>query len=187
MEVESIASLIGVMALLAGGGTFVYCLGQAVAVSQTRATSLHQNSDEEAREDFLKMVGETKSELVIYDDGDADADSVYQSRDVVDALRRRLDEYPELRVRYAFNHPTGETLFEELAETHPHIEAKTWTGGDQRRHYKLSDRRKAYVSHHGRGSKDRYCRTIDCTAVTAFGLPWPLKPFYIDFKRHAAA
>ena len=48
------------------------------------------NTDEQATEMFIKLVNQTLRQIDIHDDGKDFADSMYNSPDVIDALRERI-------------------------------------------------------------------------------------------------
>ena len=58
-------------------------LQDAAEVSRTNVTELPPNNNEEVVLATLGLLREADSEIIMYDDGDTDPESLYQSNDVV--------------------------------------------------------------------------------------------------------
>jgi hypothetical protein len=162
-------------------------LRDVAEVSRTIVTDLGLNSDEDAKAHFLNLLEEATSEVIMYDDGDLGQESIYQSADVIAALRQKLERFPGFVVRCELNHLNGETRFErELQHSRVFISGRA---AEDRTHYKVFDRKKAYVSRHGVGETARNRRLIDCTNAPSRKPELPpiaLRPYIEDFEQNAA-
>ncbi len=111
-----IGPVVNILLTAAAGLLSIPWLRDAVEVSRTRVTEMSPNDNEEAEQVFLDLLGEAETEIVMYDDGDANQGSLYQSSKVVQAVKDKIHENPTFKVDCVLNNRTGATLFEtELA------------------------------------------------------------------------
>ena len=101
------------------------------------------NTDEQATEMFIELVNQTRRQIDIHDDGNDFAESMYNSPDVIDALRERIRKR-NIRVRCLFNDADQPLALLKLAhseEFRNHIEIWYVSGGRQEpdTHYKIVD------------------------------------------------
>lgn len=159
----------------------------AAELSRVKVVKMRPNSDEVVVANFLQLLAEASVELVMYDDGDTSPESLYQDRRAVDALRDRLED-PDFAVDCVLNNRNGETLFERALGGLPNVRIRSRVSNPRRVHYKIIDRRKAYVSCHDVGQKTRGRKLIDCTDVPLRRgrTPIALRRYFNDFERHAA-
>ena len=120
------------------------------------------NTDEQATEMFIELVNQTRRQIDIHDDGNDFADSMYNSPDVIDALRERIRKR-NIKVRCLFNDADQPLELLKLArseEFRNHIDIWYLSGGRQEpdTHYKIVDSgRLVHLSSHKHGaSKRRY-------------------------------
>ena len=163
-------------------------LRDAAELSHVKVVKMTPHDDEVVVTDFLQLLAEASVEIVMYDDGDTSPESLYQDRRAVDALRDRLVEDPDFTIDCVLNDRNGETLFESALEGLPNVRIRSRASNPRRVHYKIIDRRKAYVSCHDVGQKTRGRKLIDCTDVplTRGRTPIALRRYFDDFERHAA-
>ena len=159
-------------------------LRDTVEVSRTIVSPLPPNSDDDAVNDFLDLLVEARKEVVMYDDGDTAEGSLYQSSRVVDAIRKKIEEYQDFHVDCTLNRMHGDTLFEQKLRSHHNVHIWQRSSHESREHYKIFDGRKAYVSCHEPGSKMRNRSIIDCTKAMSKSHPRPLalRRYFDDFK-----
>ena len=115
------------------------------------------NTDEQATEMFIGLVNQTRRQIDIHDDGGDLADSMYNSRDVMDALRDRIRER-NIKVRCLFNDADQPPELLKLARSEEYgnrIEIWHLGGGRQEpdTYYKIVDSgRLVHLSRHAHGA-----------------------------------
>ena len=184
-----IGSALNVLLIAIAALVSIPWLRDVVEVSRTRVTPMAPNSNDEAQRIFLDLLGEATTEIVIYDDGDTQAGSLYQSREVVRALEDKIRANPEFKIDCVLNDATGATLFERELARHSNVRIRPRSADPSRIHYKIIDGRKAYVSCHEHGTTARNRRMIDCTNALSRNRnsrPLALRRYFDDFERHAA-
>ena len=129
----------------------IACLSRGGNVVEDR------NSGEKAVGYFMRVLDEANEQLIIHDDGDSVAQSIYNDTKAMAALDRRLSD-SELEVRILFNNPGVQLRILELAKKHSdqlliRYRRKGRPVGDI--HYKIADRHMGYFSEHDEGSSDR--------------------------------
>lgn len=148
--------------------------GYVVAAGSVALLSIEdgRNDDTLVSNVLLGLVNEAERSIVICDDGDQPpgVSSVYDDQDVVDAIARRLDEKPELKIRCFFSSDDQTAFVSEFEGCHDRVTINRIARQDV--HFKIIDGgRKAYVSAHRRGAQERNFRLYDCTWVA----PWARK------------
>ena len=182
-----IVPLVNVVLVLAAGIASIPWLRDAVEVSRTMVSEMPPNSNAEAEQVFLDLLREAETEIVMYDDGDIGEGSLYQSPKVVEAIKTKLQENPEFRVRCVLNE-MHDTLFERELVTILGVEIRRRSSNPSRVHYKIIDGLKAYVSCHQPGEAARNRRMIDCTNAPSRRQgrhPLALQRYFEDFERYA--
>ena len=180
--------VLNILMVVIAGLISIPWLRNAVEVSRTVRTELPPNDNAEAEHIFLDLLAEAKAELVIYDDGDAAEGSLYQSPEVVEALRGKLRANASFRVECVLNE-TGRTLFERELAREDRVRIRRRGSDPSRVHYKIIDKRKAYVSCHEPGEVARNRAMIDCSNALSRRRgrpPLALRRYFDDFERHAA-
>ena len=145
------------------------------------------NDDEKAQTAFLDLLGEAREEMIVHDDGGPNEGSIYESDQVVEALKEKLDSHPKFEMKCLFSNPTP-TKFTEHFRDHPRVRIVV---RDKRSsmHYKIiDDGRKAYVSSHKSGSSERNFKFIDCsdTLGSKYARDAALGDYLRDFDNHAS-
>ena len=144
-------------------------LWMTLQLRHVTSTRTRLNAGPVAMEEFLKLLDEARREMIIYDDGDMVADSIYAMQELVDAVREKLKSSSEFRMRCLFNAPDDSLPFMK-AFGHG-VDRVTIKPRDRNRHpfrthYKIIDGgRKAYLSEHSLGSRERWFKIVDCTKV----------------------
>ena len=168
---------------LTAGAYVIWALDDAERMTETVSTEETLNSNELARTAFLELLDEAERRMIVYDDGDGDAESIYQSEVVVGAVQSKLDVKPRFRLKCVFN-SSASTLFKERFKGNPRVEVRLRRDSQKRIHYKIIDGRKAYVSHHAPGSQRRAVKMITCRRPL-FGNASELDHYFEDFRGHA--
>lgn len=185
-----IGPVVNILLTAAAGLLSIPWLRDAVEVSRTRVIEMPPNSNEAAARIFLELLGEAKTELVMYDDGDPHEGSLYQSQEVVQAIKDKIRENPKFQVDCVLNTRTGATLFEtELALEQQNVRIRERRANPSRVHYKIIDAQKAYVSCHQLGEMARNRRMIDCSSALSRRhgrRPLALRRYFNDFECYAA-
>lgn len=189
MDMIGLSAVNGLLILIAGLFSIRW-LRDAVEVSRTHVVRMASNSNEEAERIFLDLLREAKDEIVMYDDGDTNEESLYQSEAVVEAIKNKIQENSRFKVDCVLNDCKGVTRFEKEFARKPTVHIRRRRDNPSRIHYKIIDGRKAYVSCHALGGTARNRTMIDCTNAPSRhrGVrPLALRRYFEDFERHAAA
>ena len=101
-----------------------------------------------------------------------------------------MDENPAFLVHCVLNNKLGDTLMERELKAHPNVTIRQRRPGTQSRvHYRIIDRKKAYVSCHQPGQANRNRKLIDCTHALSRRPKMPplaLRRYLDDFEHHVA-
>ena len=154
------------------GATVIVCLVLAIrtiyrgwAFLQVSTTS-DSNSDEAAVEQFVALLDEAETSMVVHDDGNKMDGSIYESDTVIDAVREKIAKHKDFRLSCHFNF--GGTRFTDELAGCPAVRIRTGQGDRPADdvHYKIIDcGRKAHLSSHRFNSKERRYKVIDCGNV----------------------
>lgn len=145
--------------------SFLVCLYLVVSVQGDlrMLEEYGENTDEQARDMFMDLLGQTRRRIVIHDDGNYFPGSVYNDPNVIDALRERARRR-KIRVRCLFNDADEELGLIKLArseESRGQIEVWKLRGGRREPdvHYKIVDSgRLVHLSRHDHGASEREYR-----------------------------
>ena len=184
-----IGPVVNILLTVAAGLFSIRWLRDAVEVSRTRVTEMSPNNNEAAEQIFLELLDEAETEIVMYDAGDDDDGSLYQSQEVVQAIRDKLHENAEFKVDCVLNNRAGATLFETELAQEPNVKIRERRDNPSRVHYKIIDGRKAHVSCHEPGKMVRNSRMIDCSNAPSRRRDWrplALRRYFDDFESCAA-
>ena len=115
------------------------------------------NDDEQAIKHFLAVLSSAEQELLVHDDGDKARGSLYDDEDTVQAVRERLRECPDLKIRCLLNFNEGVQLAALGGEYGSRFQVRYL---HQRPaddvHFKIADGGKmAYLSTHPKGVAER--------------------------------
>lgn len=101
------------------------------------------NTDEKAVEVYVRLISNAKKSVTIFDDGDNSSKSVYNSEDVISAIRAQIQKYPDLKIRCLFNNKNDEIKLAQLADNEFKKNVKIWYSEKPREenetHYKIVD------------------------------------------------
>lgn len=165
-------------------------LRDAIEVSRTDVIEMPPNSDTSVERILLKLIEQAEREVVLYDDGDSGTGSLYQSEEIVLALRQKLQQNPHFRVDCVLNAPTGTTLFEQKLGPLDNVRIRRRRENPSTIHYKIFDGTLGYISRHRPGEVTRNRKLIDCTRAQSRHpgrRPLALRRYFDDFERYAAA
>ena len=140
----------GVFFSIAAVGIYAYYTGALLSLK----LDVGRNSDAFASEVFVRLLGEAQESMLVCDDGNKMDVSVYEDDSVVDAVRTKLNSYPEFKMYCLFS-DTEETKFLRAFNDEPRVRIKS---GVRRRpvHYKIIDGgRSGYLSRHAHGETQR--------------------------------
>ena len=163
-------------------------LRDAIEVSRTDVIEMPPNSDTSVERILLKLIRNAQREIVLYDDGDLGAGSLYQSEEIVSALQSKLQD-PNFRVDCVLNTKTGSTLFEQELEALKNVRIRSRRANPSTIHYKIFDGTVGYISRHRLGETTRNRKLIDCTRAQSRHpgrRPLALRRYFDDFERYAA-
>ena len=138
------------------------------------------NSDAVALKEFLRLLREAKTEMLICDDGNKMPGSIYDNDEVVDAVKAKLESSEGFKMMCLFSNEYVSKFRREL-ENLDGIEIKL--ASDRRDvHYKIIDGgRSGYLSRHEEGESGRefesYRRVFGRVRRSTFG------PFVEDINR----
>lgn len=162
----------------------LFFLVQAVLVSRIDTKVLH-NNDSLAKEAFLALLSEAEREMLVYDDGNDDPKSIYNDPEVIDQIDETLHQRPDLELKCVFN-VQDRTKFTERFGDHARVSIRARRINKRRVHYKIVDRRKAYISCHELGSRERTGKMIDLGDTKMIGRGLIFRPYVEDFRKYAA-
>lgn len=154
-----------------GSVTFgAFVMDRSMQLQRVSVAPVQINDDEAAKTAFLELLEEAKHVMVIYDDGNEMENSIYMDNSVLEAVGRKLEEYPEFRIRCLFNCEDPSLLFRKFFSGHDRVDIMTVSPHmeDFAVHYKIiDDGKKAYLSKHSLGNQSRIFRTVSCEDVPA--------------------
>lgn len=144
-------------------------LNRAMKLRYVTSTSVATNDGRVTEDKFLELLDEARSSMIIYDDGDKVAGSIYMSPRILESVKGKLDSDPEFQMRCLFNFDEPELVFRKALEgSSTQVEIRTYDPRQPRlaTHYKIIDNgAKAYLSRHRPGEVRRHSRVVDCTEV----------------------
>lgn len=178
-----------VIAILAAGFlTSVYLIASVQGDLRMREES-GLNTDEQATTMFIGLLNQTRRRIDIHDDGNDFAGSMYNSPEVIGALRERIQER-NIKVRCLFNDADQPLELLNLARTDEfgsHIEVWYLRGGRQEpdTHYKIVDGgRLVHLSRHARGAGERGYRLRKALRWWEFHTRYRISKQYRDHFEH---
>ena len=155
-----------------------FMLYRAAQFQAIRKSALQMNDKRVALKEFIRLLGAASQEMVIYDDGDDVADSMYGTEEITQAIHGKLSGHPDFRIRFLLNCTARHSMFpREFDSGDPRIEIRTRrpaedppTRADVGPYYKMIDGgRCVYLSWHDRSGMARVHQVIDCSNVKGFG------------------
>ena len=179
-----------VLAILAAG----FLISMYLIVSVQGDLGLREesglNTDEQATAMFIALVNQTRHRIDIHDDGNDFAGSMYNSPEVMDALRERIRKR-NIKVRCLFNDADQPLELLELArseEIRSRIEIWYLNGGRQEpdTHYKIVDGgRLVHLSRHEHGAGERGYRLRKALRWWEFNTRYRISKQYRDHFEHS--
>ncbi len=125
------------------------------------------NDDSAVVDMFVRVLRAAKERLIIHDDGDKIAGTVYDDRTAIEAVRNRLEECSTLEIRCLFNDQADLDMVRELRNAYPGRFLVTYRSGDRPDrdiHYKIADDGVVgHLSSHGHGQPERNFKLLNCT------------------------
>ena len=188
MDMIQGAEWIVVAILVAGFLTSVYLIASVQGDLRMREES-GLNTDEQATTMFIGLLNQTRRRIDIHDDGNDFAGSMYNSPEVIGALRERIQER-NIKVRCLFNDADQPLELLNLARTDEfgsHIEVWYLRGGRQEpdTHYKIVDGgRLVHLSRHARGAGERGYRLRKALRWWEFHTRYRISKQYRDHFEH---
>ena len=155
-------------ALAAGTILGIWILLRAFQFVYVRVTPAQFNDDDSVVTNFIDLLSEARTSMVVYDDGNDMDGSLYNDQRVIDAVRSKLRANPDFQLQCLFNCDHDVKFRRELAnEQGVDIRTRIDSGNSGEIHYKMIDGGvKAYLSRHALGSRDRKYKIVDCTSVS---------------------
>ena len=154
--------------LVASTVVIVWLLHRAFQYVYVQVSPTQINDDDSVVSNFIELLDEAHTSMIVYDDGNDMDGSVYNDSRVIDAVRRKLRSNPDFALQCLFNCDEDVRLRKEFAHE-PQVDIRTRPdmGGERKTHYKIIDGgMKAYLSRHELGSSQRRFKTVDCTNVS---------------------
>lgn len=145
-----------------------WILNRGFQVLYVQYTEPEVNDDAAAVESFVAMLSEAQESMIVYDDGDNTAGSLYNAPQVVSAVDDKLQANPEFVLQCLFN-CDDDLLFRKELAGKPQVTIRTRGSSAPAHeiHYKIIDGgSKAYLSRHRLGSSERKFKIVDCTRVS---------------------
>lgn len=146
----------------------VWVLHRTFQYMYVKVSPVQINDDDSAVTNFIELLDEARTSMILYDDGNDMAGSVYNDSRVIDAVRSKLRFNPDFELRCLFNCDEGVKFRKEFTDE-PQVEIRTRSdvGRERKVHYKIIDGGvKAYLSRHELGSIQRRFKIVDCTNVS---------------------
>lgn len=146
----------------------VWVLHRAFQYADVTVTPAQVNDDDSAVNNFIELLDEARTSMILYDDGNNMDGSVYNDRRVIDAVRSKLRDNPDFKLQCLFN-CNEDVLFRNEFASEPQVEIRIRndSGSESGVHYKIIDRgMKAYLSRHERGARERIYKIVDCKTVS---------------------
>ena len=159
---------VAVASFAASTVVIVWVLHRTFQYLYVKVSPVRINDDDSVVGNFIELLDEARTSMIVYDDGNDMDGSVYNDSRVIDAVRRKLRSNPDFELRCLFN-CNDEVKFRKEFTDEPQVDIRTRSdGGRERRvHYKIIDGGvKAYLSRHKLGSSQRRFKTVDCTNVS---------------------
>lgn len=127
------------------------------------------NDDDTAATTFTDILRTAKRTLVIHDDGNKMAGTVYDDADVVEAVRRQLADNQALRIRCLFNDREDLDLVRQMRSEYPDRFQVRYRKGPRPPgdiHYKIADDGAfGHLSSHGHGQPEGRFKLLDCSGA----------------------
>ncbi len=171
--------VVAILALIAVTLYAFHVVFWATQYQAVQNSGLLKNNPNVAQSEFIRLLDKAAKEMIIYDDGDLVADSIYDSEEVVQAVHDKLGDHPDFVIRCLFNWDTRQLRFcEEFGSKNPQVQIRTRSGPEgpysgpvpRLPHFKIIDGGScAYLSWHDPGSESRFYQTIDFSGVSRIG------------------
>ena len=145
----------------------IWILHRALQFVYVRVTPVQVNDDDSVVRNFIELLDEARTTMVVYDDGNDMDGSLYNDRRVIEAVRSKLRANPDFQLQCLFNCDHDVKFRKELAHEQ-RVDIRTRCDWDNagKIHYKMIDGGvKAYLSLHELGSRKRKFKIVDCTTV----------------------
>lgn len=138
-------------------------------VQLVKSSRVALNDGASTKRGFVELLREENRSIIVCDDGDRVHDSIYDDREVLDAIRRKLNHVTGFAMRCLFNVDEPRLLIRRAVNDSRlpvEIRIKHPDSPRCRVHYKIIDGgTKAYLSRLESGKTKRHYRIVDCTGV----------------------
>ena len=145
-----------------------WLLHRAFQYVYVKVSPVQINDYESVVSNLIELLDEARTSMILYDDGNARAGSVYNDSRIIDAVHSKLRDNPDFDLRCLFICDDAVEFRKEFADK-PQVEIRTRTDVESEGnvHYKIIDGGlKAFLSRHRIGSSQRRCKIIDCSNVS---------------------
>ena len=122
---------------------------------------------------FLLLLAQAQSSMMVYDDGNDVADSLYTNEEVLDAIEKKFRDTPKFTMQCLLNCPVPERMRDKFSKESRMDARTTGLGSDAPRdtHLKIIDKgRMAYLTQHDYDSMVRPYELVDCLTVAGWAL-----------------
>ena len=100
---------------MAGTVWGIWFLNRAFQYVYARVTPVQVNDDDSVVTNFIELLSEARSLMVVYDDGNDMDGSPYNDPRGIDAMRSKLREHPDFKLQCLFDCDDDVRFREELA------------------------------------------------------------------------
>lgn len=167
-NLETIVFIFLVLWALAGTVFMVMAMYWNYCIFRIKAQPEDNNNDQMAVSSALELLSLSRASIELYDDGNDVEGSLYNSPEMINLVREKLNDNPEFRVNCFFNFEE-DTLFKEKFNGEKRVKMYFRRDVAQRPendvHYKIVDTYTAYVSKHPVGAQNRRFKIIDTSQV----------------------
>lgn len=166
------AATIAYALTFAAVGLSVLALGvHAARMGVRRITGL--NDPDTSKRYFLLLLDQAQSSMIVYDDGNDVADSLYSNEEILDAIEGKFRDNPKFTMQCLLNCPVPDRMRDKFSKETRMDARTTGLGSDAPRdtHLKIIDKgRMAYLTQHDFGSMVRPYELVDCLTVAGWAL-----------------
>ena len=159
---------VAVVILAASTVVIVLLLHRTFQYVYVQVSPVQINDDDSVVCNFIELLDEASTSMILYDDGNDMDGSVYNDGRVIDAVRSKLRTNPDFELRCLFN-CNDDVKFRKEFANEPQVDIRTRRdmGRERKVHYKIIDGgTKAYLSRHELGSNQRRFKIVDCSNVS---------------------
>ena len=164
----SVLGWVAVVSFAASTVFIVWMLHRTFQYMYVQVFPIQINDEDSVVSNFIELLDEARTSMILYDDGNDMDGSVYNDSRVIDAVHRKLRSNPDFGLQCLFNSDDDVKFRKEFAhEPQVDIRTRSDVGRERKTHYKIIDGgSKALLSRHEWGSRQRKYKIVDCTNLS---------------------